>query len=266
MSARGNKPAGAPAWIVTFADLVTLLLALFVLLLTFAELNVERYKQIAGSMREAFGLQSIVRLAGVFELDGSPQREHARHVMALPIPVAPTADDENRTEEPNASEKSVLQEIGIGPQREVPESPVFQRLKQVMAVEVADSVAELEQRDGAIIIRFRNNFAFPLGSRDLSGPILLAPDKLGAILEKTEGQIVVAGHTDDSPIANERFRSNWDLSTARAVSVVHYWLGTRIGPDRLSAEGHADSRPRGPNDSPENRAINRRVEVSIREQ
>ena len=99
---------------------------------------------------------------------------------------------------------------------------------------------------------------------ELSSTILPALVKLAKVLAVNKGQILVAGHTDNAPISTARIRSNWDLSTQRAVSVVHYLLEVSIiNPARITAQGFADSRPLDPNDTPEHRARNRRVEISV---
>ena len=88
--------------------------------------------------------------------------------------------------------------------------------------------------------------------------------KLSSILKKTDCQIRVEGHTDDVPVHNERFPSNWELSVARAVTMVRYFVSRcGIPPDRLSAAGYADSKPLLPNVSDRNRDHNRRVEIIL---
>ena len=89
--------------------------------------------------------------------------------------------------------------------------------------------------------------------------------RLRESLTQVDGTIAVAGHTDDIPIKTQRYRSNWELSSARAVSVVHALLdGSTLDPARFVVEGHGDAHPLAPNDTPENRALNRRVEITIR--
>ena len=83
-------------------------------------------------------------------------------------------------------------------------------------------------------------------------------------MSKTDGQIVVAGHTDNIPINTPRYRSNWELSTSRATSVVHQLLADgEMPPERFVLEGHAETQPLMPNDTSENRARNRRVEIIV---
>jgi len=89
-------------------------------------------------------------------------------------------------------------------------------------------------------------------------------EKIEEVLGGCNGQIVVSGYTDDLPVTSNRFRSNWDLSAARAVSVVHQLIfNNKIDPNRVSATGRAETNPLVPNDSIANRAKNRRVEISI---
>ena len=89
-------------------------------------------------------------------------------------------------------------------------------------------------------------------------------NRIGDAVVKSPGKVVVAGHSDDVPISTKRFRSNWELSSARAVTVVHALLqNPDIEATRVLVEGHADSHPLVPNDSSENRAINRRVELIL---
>ena len=88
--------------------------------------------------------------------------------------------------------------------------------------------------------------------------------KINEVLTQTDGLIAVAGHTDNIPISTSRYRSNWELSTSRATSVVHELLRyNTIPPERFVLEGYADTRPLAPNDSAENRATNRRVEIVV---
>ncbi|MCW8920387.1 MAG: OmpA family protein, partial [Sedimenticola sp.] len=106
--------------------------------------------------------------------------------------------------------------------------------------------------------------SFPSGSAQLNDDFYGVMVRLSEAVAKTPGKVVVAGHTDDVPIATRRFRSNWELSSARAVTVVHALLDDpNVDPKRVTVEGHADSQPLLPNDSKENRAINRRVELII---
>jgi len=247
-----KPPAGAPVWMTTFADLMSLLLTLFVLMLTFAKMDVEKYQQLAGSMKNAFGVQYIKKLAGIIEEDGGPAGISVK--SKVPKVVVELQIDDTIGKQDVAVVK--------------PEEPVDNlaaNVTQAIAEQISKSVANVEEREGEVIVRFPGKFAFPSGTESLTSEFLIALNNLAAVIKKSKGEIIIAGHTDDRPIKTDRFRSNWDLSTARANSVVQYLLEfTDVDQSRLATMGYADSRPLAANDTEENRALNRRVEVIFR--
>lgn len=245
-------PAGAPKWMVTFADLMSLLLTLFVMMLTFAQMDVEKYQQLAGSMKEAFGIQYLKKLAGIIEMDGGPAGISTKSKVPKVVQTLEFGDIIGEEEKEEAA-------------RPVKPENLASSVEKAMAEQISRETANVQEKDGAVIVRFPGKFAFPSGTESLTSDFLIALNNLAVIIEKSAGEIVIAGHTDDRPIHTERFRSNWDLSTARANSVVHYLLEyTDIDPARLAVKGYGDSRPLAENDSEENRALNRRVEIIIR--
>jgi chemotaxis protein MotB len=262
-----DKPpaAGAPLWMVTFADLMSLLLTLFVLLLTFAEMNIVKYESVIGSLRNALGTARESKLAGVIEIDGSLRRQAAKNVDQSKRPEDQTT--------PSVSQDIPVREEDLTPE-ELEERAQEQREeraeKLVTDLQAAledtpntDEVA-VERRGDEVVLRFPSEIAFPSGQGDITQDFADVVDSLAPIISETKGAIVVSGHTDNVPISGGRFRSNWDLSAARAASVMVRILNTTaIDPARVTIQGYADSRPLVPNDSPENRAKNRRVEVSI---
>ncbi len=247
-----KPPAGAPVWMTTFADLMSLLLTLFVLMLTFAKMDVEKYQQLAGSMKNAFGVQYIKRLAGIIEEDGGPAGISVK--SKVPKVVVELQIDDTIGKQDVAVVK--------------PDEPVDNlaaNVTQAIAEQISKSMANVEEREGEVIVRFPGKFAFPSGTESLTSEFLIALNNLAAVIKKSKGEIIIAGHTDDRPIKTDRFRSNWDLSTARANSVVQYLLEfTDVDQSRLATMGYADSRPLAANDTEENRALNRRVEVIFR--
>ncbi len=247
-----KPPAGAPVWMTTFADLMSLLLTLFVLMLTFAKMDVEKYQQLAGSMKNAFGVQYIKKLAGIIEEDGGPAGISVK--SKVPKVVVELQIDDTIGKQDVAVVK--------------PDEPVDNlaaNVTQAIAEQISKSMANVEEREGEVIVRFPGKFAFPSGTESLTSEFLIALNNLAAVIKKSKGEIIIAGHTDDRPIKTDRFRSNWDLSTARANSVVQYLLEfTDVDQSRLATMGYADSRPLAANDTEENRALNRRVEVIFR--
>jgi chemotaxis protein MotB len=141
-----------------------------------------------------------------------------------------------------------------------------QQLLSSLDQEIKHGMVDVSKNNERVVIRFPERFAFPTASETLTEQFTPVIAKIVALLEKTQGSIIVAGHTDDVPINNERFRSNWELSSARAVSVIHALLAqSNIPATRFVAEGHAETQPLAPNDNATNRASNRRVEISIKD-
>lgn len=239
----------------TFADLMSLLLVLFVLLLTFAEMDVIRYKQIAGSVKAAFGFSQQDQLAGVIELDGSivgkslkaPTPDTPRVVSE--IPQADTPEVESK-ETDSKEEKAEALEETLG--------------KVLDNMGLQDKVG-LERVDGEVIVRFPNELAFPSGSSGMTEEFAAILNRVAPVINQTEGEIQVAGHTDNVPVsASSPYISNWDLSAARATSVLHFLIDQNgTDPTRMVIQGYGDSRPLAANDTPEGRATNRRVEITI---
>ena len=115
---------------------------------------------------------------------------------------------------------------------------------------------------GGISIVLPESLLYHSGSADIIDKDVLR--QLGLKLKAADGSIRVEGHTDEIPVTNKSFPTNWELSTQRAVNVVKLLIGEcGIDPGKLSAAGYADSKPVAPNDSPEGRALNRRVNVLI---
>jgi len=232
---------GAPAWLATFADLMSLLMSFFVLLLAFSEMDILRFKQLAGSMSEAFGVQRevktkvIPRDTSIIARKFSPGR---------PTPTALKATHRHTTKEHTAKR--------------------LEMLRQALKVQIANGQIEVTGDDEHTIIRIREKGTFPSGSADLSKKFSPVMKKIAAAIMRTPGQIQISGHTDNIPISTYRFRSNWELSSARAVSILQELLRhQQIPNDRIVIQGYADTRPLVPNTTAKNRAINRRVEIEV---
>lgn len=231
-----------PMWLTSFADLMSLLFAMFVMLLSFSTIDSTSFKKNAGPIAEAFDSQA-------------PKTKIVPPPQVLPqMSIDLTRPREDMEEEPREEQ---------APQP-TPVAEIAAELRRVMAEELKDALVDVLERDNMVVIRFRDRAAFAAGDRELSPAILPTLDNIVGVLGRTPGRIRIEGHTDNVPISTEMFRSNWDLSAARAASVVQYLLKSgRITPDRISAEGFADSRPLDRNDEAEGRAHNRRVEISI---
>lgn len=267
---RKKESAGAPAWMGTFADLMSLLMCFFVLLLSFSEMDVIKFKQIAASMKLAFGVQRDVVaediplgtsiIAQEFSA-GKPTptvvdevrqetQEEEKQTLEFTDALVEEVDARNETDSDLSAEKSAEADA--------------EKLREALDEEIREGMIQVEAKGSTIVIRIREKGSFPSGLAEFSPTFVPVLSKLQDTLSEIEGQIVVAGHTDNIPIKTARFRSNWDLSAARAVTVVHNLTdGDGLDEGRFMVEGHADTQPLVPNDSSENRALNRRVELTI---
>jgi len=253
-------PEGIPMWVMTFADLMSLLLAFFVLLFSFSEMDAQKYKQVAGSMKEAFGVQRQVKV-----------KDPPKGVNIIAREFTPGRTEPTPLNEVKQSTIDDFHQFPILGERRDPvdmEQAEIEResekIKLALAEEIKEGLIEVETQGRKIIIRIREKGSFPSGSADLIRPFRKVIEKMVQALEATRGAIVVAGHTDNLPIHNARFRSNWELSASRAVTVIEELTraGT-IDKGRFQIAAYGDTRPLAPNDTPEGRAKNRRVEVTL---
>jgi len=133
----------------------------------------------------------------------------------------------------------------------------------IVSQNLTDMVKVRLVREG-IRISLSSSILFDLGEATLRSEVLPLLDEILKVLKKVPNDIIIEGHTDNLPIHTEKFPSNWELSAARAISVARYFILKGISPSRIGVVGYADSRPLYPNDTPEHRAANRRVEIFIK--
>ena len=130
--------------------------------------------------------------------------------------------------------------------------------------EIENGSVSIQTEGMKVIVHIMENASFDSGLDQIREAFLPALTKIANLIDNNSGDITISGHTDNVPISNGRFRSNWELSTSRAVSVTHELLKiSKLDPANVIVTGHADTRPRAANDSTENRAKNRRVDISI---
>ncbi len=240
---QGNQECeeGAPTWVVTFADLMSLLLCFFVLLLSFSEMDRQKYKQVAGSMAQAFGVQRKERLTE------SPK---GTRIIAQAFDREKLAT-RNKEELGKERNEEIAREM-----KEAIESK-FQNLKDLI---------EIEAGKQQVLIRMMGEAAFNSGEAGIRQEALPLLKKIASILKGTKGEIVISGHTDNVPVSGVMFRSNLQLSIERAARVTEFLLAQEpIRPKRISAVGFGEYRPLTSNDTAEGREKNRRVEITIKE-
>lgn len=278
-------PAGLPAWLATFADLMSLLMCFFVLLLSFATIDAVKFKKMAESMKDAFGVQreipaaEIVMGVSVIKTEFSPTISEESVIEQVKQETSETTKENLKLEDSTEDKKEASEVEAKIEAAELEKAELEAQLEAKRVEEAIDEVAELQaalseeidsgqltvEREGSkVIIRIQEKGSFKSGSASLDPEFYEVMDKITAVLKDKSGKITVAGHTDNIPIRTGRFRSNWELSSARAVTVLHAMLrNPEVDEQRILVEGHSSTQPLFENDTRENRAKNRRVELII---
>jgi len=227
------------SWIVTFADLMTLILVFFILLYTLADYDNKAFR---------------ARISSVDVVDGEGQQ----------MSVIDYATRSGRNPEPL---KVVEDMLGLNPSPDViqtTEPQIYNDIASMVDYTDAGEQVSLQLDGDQIKLSIDGRFLFDSGKANLKDSAKVIFSNLAQIFrENPDYHIAISGHTDDLDINTERFPSNWELSAIRATTVLRYFIQQGIDPERMSATGYADFLPLVPNDSPENRARNRRVEFVL---
>jgi chemotaxis protein MotB len=219
-------------WIVTFADLMTLLLVFFILLYSISTLNMQKFKYAIESIQQSLG-------------------ENHPEVGILKLADLPETRSQDIVIEDLTGLRSREQEM-------------LESINEFIADKDQDENILVHAKDGKIIIEVRGQILFASGAAVFSDAAQPIMDEIANIVQAyPEYNANIKGHTDDIPISTPQFPSNWELSAVRATTVLQYLLHKGVDPYRLTATGYGERMPLVPNDSPENRATNRRVEFVL---
>ncbi|CAE6888319.1 Flagellar motor protein [Vibrio sp. B1FLJ16] len=289
-------PPGLPQWMGTFADLMSLLMCFFVLLLSFSEMDVLKFKQIAGSMKFAFGVQNQLEVKDIPKgtsiiaqefRPGRPEPTPIDVIMQQTMDVTQQTlefhegesdraggtkrdlgqltggqSPETSTRANQTTESDMQQQQSQDMSQEM--ETLMESIQKALEREIEQGAIEVENLGQQIVIRMREKGAFPEGSAFLQPKFRPLVRQIAELVKDIPGIVRVSGHTDNQRLDSELYRSNWDLSSQRAVSVAQEMEKVRgFSHQRLRVRGMADTEPLVPNDSDENRALNRRVEISI---
>lgn len=272
----GDKPS-APLWMATFADLMSLLVCFFVLIISMSEIDVIRYKKVAGSMKDAFGVQQdivtydIPKGTSIVALEFSPGKPEPtvkkiiqQDTVDPDRPSLRIGNPDNPIDvQPETLQKLLEEEEERQEQRQQTEADAAV-LTELLEEEINEGKIDVETDGPTIIIKIRERGSFTSGSATLDPGFLPTLNTIGTALGEISGEIVVEGHTDNIPINSVQFPSNFALSAGRALSVTSVFLNDpNISMDRLSLRGYGEVRPEDTNATRAGRARNRRVEIKI---
>jgi len=231
-------------WMVSYADFITLLFAFFVVMYAISSVNEGKYKTLSESLGEAF----------------SNKEQLGSQIDPIQIGTVPTTIQPIPLEDPvtvDSEEKRALSEEILKERKQL--SQVSDQLEQVLAPFIDDKLVTVKKSDYWIELEMNSEMLFLSGEAELSKKAIPVLKKIAEVIGPLANMINIEGHTDNIPIDNIKFRSNWDLSSARATSVVHAFVKDGISPPRLSAIGYGEFHPIGDNKIEEGRFKNRRV-------
>jgi len=225
-------------WLVSYADFITLLFAFFVVMYALSSVNEGKYRILSDSMISAFR--------------NVPANSTGQLALIVPTP-APVA-------KPGLASKT--QEAVKQKQRESMRS-IAKDILEVMAPLVAQGKVRVLETSRGVTIEINDSILFSPGQALIQPPLARAMEAVAEVLVGTDFPITIEGHTDDVPISNTQFPSNWELSAVRATTVLRLFAAAGIAAPRLTAIGYADTRPVEPNALADGRARNRRVSILI---
>jgi chemotaxis protein MotB len=228
MARRKKRPPekkGGDAWIMTYADMMSLLLTFFVLIVSFSSIQESKFEQAALSLSDAFGV-----------MQKPPSVIEMREEVVKPLS--------------KSSQQDLLFEV--------------QQMEESLLDMGMDQEVDIQVTDQGIAFRIEAPFLFDSGRANLKPATQKVLNTLAIFIKKVPYPLRIEGHTDSIPIANERFPSNWELSATRAVAVARYFQSRGVIPQRMEAVGYGEFQPLATNATPEGRSKNRRVEIFMK--
>ncbi|RED57551.1 OmpA/MotB family protein [Cohnella lupini] len=245
---RGGKAhANQERWLITYADLITLLLIFFVVLYAMSQIDIKKYETLSKALQMQFNDADSLIEKGSGILDGNmddPDKFPTPPPTASSEPSPSSGEDRNQEQE--------LQDL-------------LKIIREyVKDYHLEDEVFVVDTPQG-ISIRLSDRFLFDLGRADLKKPSLPILNRLSSLFDKLSTTISIQGHTDNLPIQpGGLFQDNWGLSTGRALSVLRYFVDVKkLEEKKFEVAGYADTRPVAPNDKEADRQKNRRVEILV---
>ena len=249
----GGEHENAERWLLTYADMITLLVAFFIMLYSMSVMNQAKFQQLAISVRSGFGgsittgaptiIQQGGGIAGRPSILSNSRQDLSHSGPQFPDPSRAGALAADRKRLDNAYE-------------------IMQAFIKKNGLEKQMQVSQDER--GVVVTVLTDRMLFEAGQADLRTQELGPLAKVAQVINTVpDNRVRVEGHTDSLPIHTARFPSNWDLSVTRATTVLRFFAARGVAPRRLEAAGYADQRPLVPNTSDQARARNRRVEVVI---
>ncbi|MCH8019199.1 OmpA family protein [candidate division KSB1 bacterium] len=227
--AEEDDEPSSPAWMATFADMMMLLMCFFVLIMSFSTMEVDKFKLAMGSLKGALGTLGVQKELRPSQSWFSPKTQNPHQLK----------------------QKSVLDHV--------------EKMREQIKKKGLEDKISIEEQGGEVYIQMKENMLFDSGKAQLKPTYFNLLSLIAKTLFEDAKQIRVEGHTDNLPIQTKEYRSNWELSIHRALNVVKHFVNhENIHPAKLVIAGFGEHKPLVANDSPENRAKNRRVLLNLK--
>jgi chemotaxis protein MotB len=230
-------------WLVSYADFITLLFAFFVVMYAVSSVNEGKYRVLSDSISSAFRNVPGSSVGAVVQINPNAP-------MPVAIPFKKPQVTNLKTDAAREKNRQLLRNKA-------------KEINEALAPLVQQGQVRITEGALGITVEINASVLFDSGEARLQTPAIRAIAAVGEILATTDFPITVEGHTDNAPINTPLFPSNWELSGARAASVVRLFVDTGVDPRRLTASGYADQRPMADNATAEGRQRNRRVAINM---
>jgi chemotaxis protein MotB len=231
-------------WLVSYADFMTLLFAFFVVMFATSQTDKARAQQVSDSVKDALDKGGVA--AAVHEILGGTVDEKGKGNAQM----KGAGGSEPQNVKPQAAIAELL--------------PSMQYLSKSLEGEIHQGKIEMHLEPRGLVVSLRQATFFPSGADTVDPNTYPSVEKIAQIIHDLPNSVRLEGHTDAIPIHTARFRSNWELSAARAIAMMELFSGRfEIPPQRMAIAGYADTAPLDSNDTPEGRAHNRRVDIVI---
>ena len=228
-----EEPESSERWLLTYADLITLLLGLFVILYAMSKLDQVKYNEVAIALSQTFGGKTILSGHGI---------------GITPMPAPPPQDGTDNNDEASSDSK---------------QNELSKQINNALGQYIQSSKVSIVKSSEGLTIHLLETLLFETGSDALKPEAQNVLNKLSDLIRVLPNKIRVEGHTDNVPINTPQFPSNWHLSIARSLNTAYYMIQKGVNPQKISILGYSEYKPINPNNTPENRAKNRRVDIVI---
>ncbi|WP_026701366.1 flagellar motor protein MotS [Salibacterium aidingense] len=242
MKRRKKEPEkGSPRWMTTFSDMILLILVFFVMLFSMSVIDAKKFEAIADSFENR---QILERLPALMELEGANQ-----------------SFDQNQDDKEDVAEADMEEEQSAA---DMELDQLLREVQEYLEENNLNDYISATRDDRGVVLVLQEQLLFETAEAEILSEAEPFLDKVGTLLQSLPNLVKVEGHTDDRPISTFRYPSNWELSSARASSVIRYLTSSySLEPDRFLATGYGETQPIAPNDTEEHLRENRRVVIVI---